>query len=508
MSSGRRPFRFWRLAMLVVMAVALSASCTCGGNGSDAGDACTRASCEEPCREAGACFGGCDTGVCQCTACDADADAEVPDAPPDDAQDEADGTDAADSDADVETREDAPWETPEGCCTVPDGGRDCVGPVDERLVGRTVGESWCYLPTVDDLSASWFEPAPGCEQVTYESFLYLGDWARWDVAGEQVVISNAEGVRLYDSACRCREQIHEPGHEGIQTHDARLSASAGVYQGTRYIEGDEQYVVSFEPATYSKRLLAYREPRLVAGTSDPTGFLYPVGLFERLAAFARVPGLYAGCDYDFIWMDVATGESGDLTQPAFPSGVCMWDAQARQPYVTITGGDGIIIIDTVARTASRFLPPGPDPTCEFSGDIADGTICWASAPSASRWCTMPTGAGTDILCGDLTGTSSWIASDPAVDTVYGPGVAPDWIAYAEAVPGNDVRLYYRRLDRQFSLFDRTAPSFDPRGPDSGGANPRIEGDWLYFQVGGPDPVRQQGNLYRCNLRTLFPEAYE
>ena len=121
---------------------------------------------------------------------------------------------------------------------------------------------------------------------------------------------------------------------------------------------------------------------------------------------------------------------------------------------------------------------------------------------------MPTGAGTDILCGDLAGTSSWTASDPAVDTVYGPSAAPDWIAYAEAVPGNDVRLYHRRLNRQFSLFDRTAPSFDPRGPDSGGANPRIEDDWLYFQVGGPDPVRQEGNLYRCNLRTLFPEAYE
>ncbi|MBI5486767.1 MAG: hypothetical protein HY905_05505 [Deltaproteobacteria bacterium] len=488
----------------------------CNGNsGRDVPDACSTEACTSQCGADDACNGGCVDGACRCGPCDANGDAEG-DADTD-RPDVADVEDHAgdDVEVDAESGEDArdvwdapPWDAPEGCCAESDAGGDCVGPADEHLADRTLGESWCFALRLDDLSSQWYQPAPGCEQVTYESFLFLGMPANWQIVDGEVLTTGREGVARTGPTCRCRELLHLDCDGCPASYAARASPRGTVYEADDgHDPGCPQDLVFYDPAIRSKTVVFLRESRLWDGSCDPQGYRFPQALIDTVGVFSVENGHDADGNYQFMTMDVLTGAEVDLTSASYPSGVSLHDAHSWDRYVIISGtGARLVLLDAIAGTATDFTPAAPDPSCKYSADINDGTICWTDG-SRLELCDLRMEVGNRILCSDLTGNPVWQASDDATAMVVDPSVSTDWVAYGVNF-GDDIRLYHRRLGGHYWLFDRT-PGFHPADiPDSGASNPRLYGDYIYFQVGGPDPARAQGNVYRCNLRVLFPEAYE
>ncbi|MBI5486768.1 MAG: hypothetical protein HY905_05510 [Deltaproteobacteria bacterium] len=504
------------LALLLALVVLVEGEGCNGNSGRDVPDACMADACASQCAADGSCNGGCVDGACRCGPCDAGGDAEG-DADTD-RPDVADVEDHAgeEVEADAEAGEDAadvwdapPWDAPEGCCAESDAGGDCVGPADERLADRALGESWCFAPRIDNLTSQWYEPAPGCEQVTYESFLYGGMPAVWQIRDDGILTIGQEGVARTDRGCRCRKLLHGNCDGCPRAHQGRESGSWIVYEADdARPAGCAQQLVLFDAAAESKTILFDREPRFWDSMCDPQGFRYPLALIGTVGVFSVENGHDADGNYQFMTMDVLTGAEVDLTSASYPAGVSLHDAHSWDRYVIISGtGVRLVLLDAIAGTATDFTPAAPDPSCKYSADINDGTICWTDG-SRLELCDLRMEAGNRILCSDLTGDPVWQASDDATEIVGRPSVSAEWVAWDVNLPSNDIRLHHRRLGTHYWLFDRTSGFHPAEIPGSGAANPRLQGDYIYFQVGGPDPVHAQGNVYRCNLRVLFPEAYE
>ena len=437
---------------------------------------------------------------------------------------EADAAEAVDGDLDDGgERYIAPWDgdldyaeyAAEHDCTPPAPRPECETPGSETPIWeRSVGEEWCVNPIYRDLRPLWREVAPGCEQVTYLDIVAAAtagsdSYDVWD--GVLLVIG--DGVAVVDADCRSESTIQARESrgegEGEFVFDAWPVAMRGLYMLERSwsteAEGYSTVLVTYEPARRRKTLLVGQYNPDIA---DSRGTIYPLDGWGDVVLGRRNRLRESRCEFDIVSVDLGTGVVLDLSSGDLPFGRCVWSGSMWGNTGLVAGGSWHLHLVDVTRPGVREF--GETAPCQWNAVIQGDTVCWEQT---TEFCPIDTGPGNRIFCADLAGGAPWDAS-PVVTcsdgtpcgacepTVFGPWVA--WVLTRSATcSGNEIVLLNRRVRREYKLFEHTG-DYRPR---RWVRDLKLWGNHLYFRA-PPADDESPTQIHRCDLRVLFPEAYE
>jgi hypothetical protein len=437
--------------------------------------------------------------------------------PPDDAGVEDAGEDQADADWDTDDAIlEADGDSEDDVAEDADDARDSAELVpcdasdrDVPVWERTVGECWRDDPPPRDLSGLWFEPEPGCEQISYGDHSIDPSSQAYDVWNDAVAFGY-RGIFLVDIAARTERNLEpflydQPTNmflaDFLQASMGGLTDQYVAYSGVHRHAGrageapsDGCYVVTWSRSTRMKRL----DYAAICPFGDDTGMFLVDDLYGQsvFGPFLVAPDT---TQENVYVLNVQTLENVALT--AFPFGMAFWPKSRLWGNTGVASleGHSLILADLAART-TRTLDLGAGD--EWSPDLHERRLCWLGDDSSSAH-------GHFVDCMDLDAGVPWRASDDPTSMKNWPAVFGDWVAWEdvrEVAPGmydETVSLYHRGKDRRWRLSDRTTWfSGDLQIVEC----PRLWGDHVYFLVfDRADHTRQ---IFRCNLRTLFPEAYE
>ncbi|MDI7267138.1 MAG: hypothetical protein QME96_03995 [Myxococcota bacterium] len=445
-----------------------------------------------------------------------DGDAVLPDRVEvrDDVEDAGDTREA-------EALDDAGGEDAPEARDIPDYG-DCGR--DVQLWERVAGEEWCYEPEIRDLNPLRESPSPGCERVTFSGRVpAVSSWDVWNhlVGYLGSALSVAPGARVVDTTTWL-EEVVEPwdpsvGLPGRPVDSAPLhpELSAGGTLLDALKDGASwsgTFVVYWDREARRKKMI-YADPEV--GTYSLRGNHRVEDFNGRIGAVMRDETAYS--DVNLVAFDVRTLESWPITN--FPGGGNIWNSQMWDDLVVLnTGGSTLHLASLSERTLSVLAP---HPTYQYEPTIHGRRICWMDVRHGSG---SPVGGypvGEEVYCTDLDSGEMWSPSRTPGPT-YGkrlPTVFGDWVAWdqyrrsedgvwedprsPDGAPANDIPVYNHRLRRTWRVLERA------EGFQSFAAlwNPRLWGDYIYF-LALSRPAGTLREVYRCELRVLFPEAFE
>ena len=440
----------------------------------------------------------------------------------DDGFEEADVPEASDGDIDDGgERFIAPWDgdldyseyAAEHDCTPPEPIAGCETPGSETPIWeRSVGDEWCINPIYRDLRPLWREVAPGCEQVTYLEYIGSGFAASdsydvWD--GRLIVVGR--GITIVDGECRSesRIQVRERTTEGELTFEGWPASTRNLDVFRRMWSTDatgySSVLVTYDPASRRKKLIqGQHNPDL----EDSRGTVDPLDASAGMILGRRNRLRESRCEFDLVSVDLVSGAVTDLSGADLPFGRCVWAGSLWGDTGVVSGGSWNLHLVDVTTPGVRVF--GATAPCQWNAVIQGDTVCWEQT---TEFCPVDTGPGNRIFCAGLADGTSWDAS-PVVTcedgtacgacepTVFGPWIA--WVLTPGTVCfGYEVALLNRRTAQEYRLFDRT-PGFRPTGLVY---DLRLWGNHLYFLT-EPPGVGGNVQVHRCDLRRLFPEAYE
>lgn len=464
---------------------------------------CDANGCAEICRARGHCGSACEAGgACTCwgdRCVDASGDA-------DDGDLRDVGSDAPD--AEEWTSDCPPPLPPEPGCATP--GTD---PLPWEVA---VGDSWCFSPTVEDLSSRWETPAPGCERITYDWLCMPAetDFACYDV-WDGFVAAGSRGIYLVDPTCRTREILepwpsveyrHYSGSYVPLTHYYVVISGTGVaYSSNHAHDGPcTGSMVWYDRVARRKSLVYYRVGRV--DDHDACMDDFRVQLDASAAKVLLKHNATTYCDNQGRVLDGLTAEDVDLTTPLAGRDICIWGGQMWNDWAVfdVFHGAEVLLVD-VNRPEPRLFVPRP--SYQFMSAIYENTVCWTDLEGAE-------GSPADIWFGGAVYCAEIGVEEPYKVSLDEPGFTPmrptifgEWIAWQLRGPDGrlvDVVVLNRRSGTRFHLSERTGTwglSRDRIG------FPKLWGDWLYFESSAPSDPGETQAVYRCDLRVLAPEAY-
>jgi hypothetical protein len=214
------------------------------------------------------------------------------------------------------------------------------------------------------------------------------------------------------------------------------------------------------------------------------------------------------CEFDLVSVNVVTGTVLDLSSTDLPFGRCVWAGSLWENTGVVSGSSwNLHLVDVTTQGVRVFGETAP---CQWNAVVQGDTVCWEQT---TEFCPVSGGFGGTIWCSDLRDDVPWNAS-PDVHcadgtlcwacnpTVFGPWVA--WIlSKGASCDGNEVALLNRRTGREYRLFEHTGDY----QPTHWVYELRLWGDHVYFRAPPPGD-ESPTQIHRCDLRVLFPDAYE
>ncbi|MDI7269037.1 MAG: hypothetical protein QME96_13695 [Myxococcota bacterium] len=465
-----------RLPVLVVLGCLPACSCPTG-MAADGGDtACTFASCDRECREAGLCYGSCAAGRCNCTdACGGDGGPDVPadsDAP--------DADRGADDAAREDAREDGdPWEASEECLL------------------RSPGET-----------RAGASPGVVCRQISLPEM--EDTLLAYSADGDRIALAAYVGGRPppalweYRRSTGCFRILDA----GLDTPDLRIFVAYSAVEGSR-IAYVVVWAVSSTQLHCQLRLLdaeSGERRTLDSNTSTlrPGGacIMNSVRLEYPWVAWrdVRESDLYR---WNPMALNVETAERRNLGSDP-PDGLQGWDTNA----VDLLGGVmlwGLVGWDGHQKVVAADLPSGrrwpvtEAPGMRWSATVTPGWFAWLDQRNHDG-CSYMSPCSTDIYGWNrVTGQEQALVI--AGDTMQGPGLDGEgpWLVYGDQRGGADITI---DADREQDLFALHLPTMtEIRVTDWPG------GEWepkVYRRVDGSFGVLLAFELsYRDSLYRLW-----
>jgi hypothetical protein len=271
------------------------------------------------------------------------------------------------------------------------------------------------------------------------------------------------------------------------------------------LAGYSSVLVTHDPVSRRKKLIqGQHNPDL----ADSRGTVDPLDAFDGMILGRRNRLRESRCEFDLVSVDLVSGVVTDLSGADLPFGRCVWAGSLWGDAGVVSGGSWNLHHVDVTTPGVRVF--GATAPCQWNAVIQGDTVCWEQT---TEFCPVSGGFGGTIWCSDLRDDVPWNAS-PDVHcadgtlcwacnpTVFGPWVA--WIlSKGASCDGNEVALLNRRTGQEYRLFEHTGDY----QPTHWVYELRLWGDHVYFRAPPPGD-ESPTQIHRCDLRVLFPDAYE